>query len=151
MSSSEAQLVRVRLALSRRCSVRPHSAEQAWGATYDAGLSRVHYPEGWGGLGVRAELQSLVDEGLESIGVPSNMQASPGAIGIVARVLAMFANEDQRRRHLRKVFTCEELWCQLFSEPGAGSDLPALRSSVVRVANWILNGHKVWTTMGHIA
>ena len=80
------------------------------------------------------------------------MQASPGAIGIVAPVLAMFANEDQRRRHLRKVFTCEELWCQLFSEPGAGSDLPALRSRAVRDGDsWILNGHKVWTTMGHIA
>ena len=153
MSSAEAQLVRERLALLVEMLQRePHSAEQAWGATYDSGLSRVHYPEGWGGLGVRAELQSLVDEGLESIGVPSNMQASPGAIGIVAPVLAMFANDEQRRRHLRKVFTCEELWCQLFSEPGAGSDLPALRSRAVRDGDsWILNGHKVWTTMGHIA
>ena len=101
---------------------------------------------------MRAELQSLVDESLESIGVPSNMHASPGTIGIVAPVLAMFANDEQRRRHLRKVFTCEELWCQLFSEPSAGSDLPALRSSAVSDGDsWILNGHKVWTTMGHIA
>ena len=144
MSSSEAQLVRERLALLVETLQRePLSAEQAWGATFDAGLSRVHYPEGWGGLGVRAELQSLVDESLESIGVPPNMHASPGAIGIVAPVLAMFANDEQRRRHLRKVFTCEELWCQLFSEPSAGSDLPALRSSGARWSPWILNGHKV--------
>ena len=56
MSSSEAELVRERLAfLVDTLQREPHSAEQAWGATYDAGLSRVHYPEGWGGLGVRAE------------------------------------------------------------------------------------------------
>jgi alkylation response protein AidB-like acyl-CoA dehydrogenase len=153
MTDIEQQLVRERLAgLIDTLQRAPRPKEQAWGATFDAGLSRVHYPEGWGGLGVRAELQSVVDEALDRIGIPPNFPASPGAIGIVAPVLATFASDDQRRRHLRNVFTCEEYWCQLFSEPDAGSDLPGLRSRAVRDGDsWILNGHKVWTTMGHIA
>lgn len=153
MADVQEQLVRERLAvLTGELRREPRPKEQAWGATFDAGLSRVHYPVGWGGLGVRAELQSVVDDGLAAISIPPNFPASPGAIGIVAPVLATFANTDQRRRHLRNVFTCDEYWCQLFSEPDAGSDLPALRSNAVRDGeSWILNGHKVWTTMGHIA
>jgi len=150
---SQEQLVRDRLAvLVERLQREPMAKEQAWGATFDAGLSRVHYAEGWGGIGVRADLQSVVDEGLAGIGIPPNFPANAGGIGIVAPVLATFANDDQRSRHLRKVFTTEEYWCQLFSEPDAGSDLPAIRSTAVRDGDsWILNGHKVWTTMGHIA
>ena len=126
--------------------------EQAWGATFDAGLSRVHYPVGAGGLNVRPDLQALVDAELGHIGVPSNYANHPGGIGVAAPAVANFASEEQRDKYLRKIFTCEEFWCQLFSEPDAGSDLASLRSSVVRDGEeWVLNGHKVWTTMGHIA
>lgn len=131
---------------------RPHSPSEAWGATFDAGLSRVHFPHGRGGIEVRPELQSVVDSRLASIGVPSNFAAHMGGIGVVAPVLANFATNEQCDQYLRKLFTCEEYWCQLFSEPDAGSDLASLRSTVVRDGDsWILNGHKVWTTMAHIA
>src|SRR5690606_31237878 len=107
---------------------------------------------GAGGLGVRQELQSLVDVELDRVGVPSNFRAHAGGIGVIAPVLAKVATAAQRERYLRKVFTCEERWCQLFSEPDAGSDLPSLRTRAVRDGDsWIVNGHKVWTTMGHIA
>jgi alkylation response protein AidB-like acyl-CoA dehydrogenase len=128
------------------------SSVEAWGATFDCGLSRVHFPVGAGGLNVRPELQVLVDTELDRIGIPSNFANHAGGIGVAAPVVANFASEEQRELYLRKIFTCEEFWCQLFSEPDAGSDLASLRTSVVRDGNeWILNGHKVWTTMAHIA
>ena len=152
-TESEETVVRERLSklvedLQR--SARPDS--EAWGATFDAGLSRVSWPVGAGGLAVRPELQGMVDAELARIGVADNYRAHAGGIGVVAPVLAKFANEGQRDKYLRKLFTCEEYWCQLFSEPGAGSDLASLRSTVVRDGDsWILNGQKVWTTMAHIA
>lgn len=146
-------LVRERLAvLIAQLERRPHSAAEAWGATFDAGLSQVSYPRGWGGLDVRPELQGIVDDELARIGVPDNFRAHAGGIGVASPIIAKVGNDAQRARYLRKLFTCEEYWCQLFSEPDAGSDLPSLRTSAVRDGDaWIVNGHKVWTTMGHIA
>lgn len=152
-AGGEELLVRERLAeLVEDLQRTPRSGPEAWGATFDAGLSRVSWPVGAGGLGVRPELQGIVDAELARIGVPDNYREQSGGIGVAAPALAKFATDAQRDRYLRKLFTCEEYWCQLFSEPDAGSDLPSLRSRVVRDGDhWILNGHKVWTTMGHIA
>lgn len=149
----EVGLVKDRLAsLAATLATGRGDPAQAWGAVFDAGLSRVNYPTGWGGLDVRPELQALVDDELERLGVPDNFRAQPGGIGVVAPALAKFGTDDQRARYLRKLFTCTEYWCQLFSEPDAGSDLPALRTRAVRDGDsWVVNGHKVWTTMGHIA
>jgi alkylation response protein AidB-like acyl-CoA dehydrogenase len=146
-------VVRERLAeLVEQLERHPRPGPEAWGATYDAGLSRVSWPTGAGGLDVRPGLQAIVDTELARIGVPDNYREQPGGIGVVAPVLAKFATVEQRDKYLRKLFTCEEYWCQLFSEPDAGSDLASLRSRVVRDGDsWILNGHKVWTTMAHIA
>ena len=150
---AEVALVRERLAaLVDDLRQRPRSPSEAWGAAFDAGLSRVSYPRGWGGLDVRPELQSIVDEGLRRIGVPDNFSEQAGGIGVVAPALAKFGSDDQRAKYLRKLFTCEEFWCQLFSEPGAGSDLASLRTTAVRDGDsWTVNGSKVWTTMAHIA
>ncbi len=149
----EVALVRERLAtLISDLERRPHTPSEAWGATFDAGLSRVNYPLGWGGIDVRPELQSLVDEELVRVGVPDNFSEQAGGIGVVAPALAKFGSDQQRGKYLRKLFTCEEFWCQLFSEPGAGSDLASLRTAAVRDGDsWTVNGGKVWTTMAHIA
>jgi alkylation response protein AidB-like acyl-CoA dehydrogenase len=130
----------------------PRADVDAWGLIYDAGLSRVDFPVGFGGLGAAPELQDVVDAELARIGVPSNYKAHAGGIAIVAPVLANFGNDEQRHRFLRRVFTCEDMWCQLFSEPDAGSDLANLRTRAVRDGDgWVVNGHKVWNTMAHIA
>jgi alkylation response protein AidB-like acyl-CoA dehydrogenase len=153
LEDAEVALVRSRLAtLVEDLQQTPRPPAEAWGATFDAGLSRVSYPLGWGGLDVRPELQSIVDEELERIGIPDNFSEQAGGIGVVAPALAKFGSDEQRGKYLRKLFTCEEFWCQLFSEPGAGSDLASLRTTAVREGDsWRVNGGKVWTTMAHIA
>jgi alkylation response protein AidB-like acyl-CoA dehydrogenase len=67
-----------------------------------------------------------------------------------APTIAVHGTKGQKSRHLRPLFTGEEIWCQLFSEPGAGSDVASSATSAQRDAEeWILNGQKVWTTLAH--
>ncbi len=126
--------------------------EALWGNAFDLGLSRVDFPHGLGGLGVRRELQWLVDDALAGVAVPGNFKRNIRGIAVVAPVVAAFGNTGQQTRFLRPIFTCEHIWCQLFSEPDAGSDLASLRTSAVPDADgWRLTGEKVWNTMAHIA
>ena len=132
-------------------------------ARFDAGLAWVHYPAGLGGLGLSRELQAMVDAEFAAAGAPDN---EPGRIGIglgmAAPTILRFGSHEQQRRYLRPLWTGEEVWCQLFSEPGAGSDLAALATRAVRVragprlgrrcgADWVVDGQKVWTSTAHNA
>ena len=124
-----------------------------WGRQYDMGLAWVQFAEGFGGLGVAPRHQATVARRLESAGAPTwNRAVNLLGIGMGAGVLAAHGTEEQQRRWLRPMFTTEDMWCQLFSEPGAGSDVANLSSRAVRDGDeWILNGQKVWTTLAHIA
>jgi len=126
--------------------------DQTWGAVYDAGLSRVDFPADRGGLGVQPDLQWVVDDALQAGGVPNNFNDNIAGIAVVAPVITAFGTAEQQSRHLRRIFTCEDVWCQLFSEPEAGSDLASLRTRAERDGDgWTLTGHKVWNTMAHIS
>ncbi|MEN3271647.1 MAG: hypothetical protein V7636_408 [Actinomycetota bacterium] len=128
------------------------SPRDAWGATFDAGLSRVDFPVGLGGLGVRPELQWIVDDALAAAGVPSGFPQNISGMGVVAPVLAAFGTAQQQDRYLRPIYTCDDIWCQLFSEPDAGSDVASLRTRAVPDGDgWRVTGQKVWNTMAHIA
>jgi alkylation response protein AidB-like acyl-CoA dehydrogenase len=123
-----------------------------WGAQFDLGLAWVHFPEGFGGMGFDPKLQEHVDERLEAAGAPSNVNVNFMLVGMAGPTLAALGTDEQRQRFLRTGFICEEIWCQLFSEPGAGSDLAALSTSAVRDGDeWTFNGQKVWTTLAHVA
>ena len=124
-----------------------------WGARFDAGLAWVGFPPGCGGRGVSPGLQVLVDELLGEAGAPLNWSRNPVGLGAVAAALVGHGSDGQRRRWLRPIFTCEEGWCQLWTEPGAGSDLAAVAATAVRCpdAAWEISGHKVFSTLAHVA
>jgi alkylation response protein AidB-like acyl-CoA dehydrogenase len=123
------------------------------GARFDAGLAWVSFPEGAGGLDLPAEHQALVDTLFREAGAPAHL---PGRNGIgrdmAAPTIAAFGTPAQRTRLLRPLWTGEEEYCQLFSEPGAGSDLAAVATRAVRDGDdWVVNGQKVWTSSAHTA
>ncbi|MFE7978870.1 acyl-CoA dehydrogenase family protein [Streptomyces shenzhenensis] len=122
-------------------------------ARFDAGLAWVHYPEGLGGLGAPRALQAVVDAELAAAGAPDNDPRRIGiGLGMAAPTVLRHGTEEQQRRFLRPLWTGEEVWCQLFSEPGAGSDLAALGTRAVREGDtWVVDGQKVWTSSAHLA
>jgi alkylation response protein AidB-like acyl-CoA dehydrogenase len=123
------------------------------GRQFDLGLAWVHFPVGHGGLDVDPKLQQRVTARLRDVGAPDNRFANFMGVGMAAPTIVAFGTDAQRERFLRPLFTCEEIWCQLFSEPGAGSDLAGLATTAVRQpdGDWVLSGQKVWTTLAHVA
>ncbi|HSL58098.1 MAG TPA: acyl-CoA dehydrogenase family protein [Acidimicrobiales bacterium] len=122
------------------------------GAQFDLGLAWVHFPEGKGGLGVSPRLQNIVNERLAKAGAPSPYARNPIGYGMGAPTVLTHGSDAQSDRYLRPLFTGEEIWCQLFSEPGAGSDVAGLSSRAVRDGDeWVVNGQKVWTTLAHLS
>jgi alkylation response protein AidB-like acyl-CoA dehydrogenase len=122
-------------------------------ARFDAGLAWVHYPLGLGGLDLPRALQPVVDEVLADAGMPDNdpLRITIG-LGMAAPTILRHGTDEQRHRWLRPLWTGEELWCQLFSEPGAGSDLASLTTRAVRDGeDWVVSGQKVWTSLAHEA
>ena len=123
------------------------------GACYDAGLSWVNFPEGLGGLGVSRALQAVADTILQGAGGPVPLGLNPMGYGMAAPTVREHAqSEDLKKFFLRPLATTEDIWCQLFSEPGAGSDLAGLATSAVPDGGeWVINGQKVWTSLAHKA
>ena len=130
-------------------------------ARFDAGLAWVHYPAGLGGQGLPRSLQAAVDAEFTAAGAPDNNPARIGiGLGMAAPTILAFGTQEQKERWLRPLWTGEEVWCQLFSEPGAGSDLAGLATRAVRVKgdgeagggeSWRVTGQKVWTSIAHAA
>lgn len=123
------------------------------GEQFDRGLACVHFPEGHGGLGLARKAQAIVDAELASAGRHyHNLSVNPIGIGMGMPTVLTHGSEDMMRRLLRPCFTGEEIWCQLFSEPGAGSDVAGLATrAMLDGEEWIVNGQKVWTTLAHVA
>ena len=123
------------------------------GACYDAGLAWVHFPEGLGGLGTSRGLQAVADNILQGAGGPVPLGLNPMGYGMAAPTVREHAQTDEiKKLFLRPLATTEDIWCQLFSEPGAGSDLAGLATSAVLDGDdWVINGQKVWTSLAHKA
>ena len=125
--------------------------EEFRGHQFDAGLAWVQYPEGNGGLGVAPQLQRNVNRRLAEAGAPP-MDLSMFFIALAGPTIVTHGDEAVKQRFLRPMFTGEEKWCQLFSEPGAGSDFAGLGCKAVKDGDeWVINGQKVWNTLAHIA
>ncbi|CAB5015190.1 unannotated protein [freshwater metagenome] len=114
-----------------------------------SGFAAPHWPRPWG-LEASAAEQIQIDEALRSRNAPRPM--NPIGIGWAGPTLLVAGTPEQHEKWLPGILDGSELWCQLFSEPGAGSDLASLRTTAVRDGDeFIVNGQKVWTTLGHVA
>ena len=121
------------------------------GARFDRGLAWVHFPTGHGGLDMRPDLNRHVEERLRAAGAAAQDPAT-FFIALAGPTIATHGSEEVKKRFLRPMFTGEEKWCQLFSEPGAGSDFAGLGTKAIRDGDeWIINGQKVWNTLAHLA
>jgi len=123
------------------------------GAQFDHGLAWVYFPQDCGGLGLNPKMQAIVNDELRKGGKTyyEDLVINPIGIGMGAATLLTYGSEAMRKL-LRPCFTGEEIWCQMFSEPGAGSDLAGLATRAVRDGDsWIINGQKVWTTLAHVS
>lgn len=123
------------------------------GAQFDAGLAWVHFPQGRGGLGLARGRQLEVDALLEAAGAPRpDVGRNSIGLGMAAPTILAFGTPQMQERYLRPLFACEEIWCQLFSEPGAGSDLAGVATRAVPDGDdWVVDGQKVWTSGAHNA
>ena len=122
------------------------------GAQFDRGLAWVHFPEGNGGLGLNPKLQRTINERVFAEGAPNPAYRNPIGYGMCGPTVVGWGSDAQKERYLRPLFTGEEIWCQLFSEPGSGSDFAGLAAKGVKDGDeWICNGQKVWTTLAHLA
>nr|WP_242424823.1 acyl-CoA dehydrogenase family protein [Frankia sp. EI5c] len=122
------------------------------GARFDAGLAWVWVERGHGGLGAEASSQPLVEERLAAAGAPAPFRYNPIGVGMAGPTLLTHGTVTQRSAYLRPLFAGTEVWCQLFSEPSAGSDVAGLATRARREGGeWIVDGQKVWTSYAHLA
>ncbi|UDY36439.1 acyl-CoA dehydrogenase family protein [Dermatobacter hominis] len=120
-------------------------------AQFDAGLAWVHFAEGDGGLGLSPKLQKTIAERIKAAGGPLGGAKNPIGYGMCGPAVETHGTPEQKQL-LRPLFSNEHIWCQLFSEPGAGSDVASLAMRAERDGDeWIVNGQKVWTTLAHIS
>jgi alkylation response protein AidB-like acyl-CoA dehydrogenase len=131
---------------------RTTPVEEFRGRQFDLGLAWISFPEGQGGLNLRPDLQREVDRRVVEAGA-----TPPGAreffgLTMAGPTVVTHGSDELRSRILRRTFTGEESWCQLFSEPGSGSDLAGLSTRAIRDGDeWVITGQKVWNTLAHIA
>ncbi len=115
----------------------------------EAGYVAPHWPRPWGRDAAPAD-QLAIDAVIRELRVPR--PENPIGIGWAGPTLLVAGTEAQQRQFLPGILDGSEIWCQLFSEPGAGSDLASLSTPAVRDGDeYVINGQKVWTTLAHVA
>lgn len=117
---------------------------------YAAGYSGIAWPSAYGGQGLSMVEHYLANVELGRVAAPESVNT----IGreLVGPILLAVGTEEQKRRYIPRILTVEDIWCQGFSEPNAGSDLASLRTKAVRDGgDWIVSGQKVWTSYAHHA
>jgi len=117
---------------------------------YEAGYVGMLWPREYGGWGATAMQQAIVQDEMARIGAPPAINGL--GIGFIGPTIIVHGTEAQKQRYLKKMLTAEEIWCQLYSEPNAGSDLAGLKTRAEDAGDgFIINGQKIWTSSGPIA
>jgi alkylation response protein AidB-like acyl-CoA dehydrogenase len=124
---------------------------RAWNRTLaDARYAAIAWPEEWGGRGAGVMEQVVYAEEMHRAQAPGTL--NPLGLSNIAPAIIEHGTDDQKRTLLPRMLCGDDIWCQGFSEPNAGSDLASLRTSAVRDGDsWVVNGQKTWNTLGNIA
>jgi alkylation response protein AidB-like acyl-CoA dehydrogenase len=132
-------------------AVGPEVAKTRQATLYDAGFVGVTWPVEVGGRGGTLMWQAIVDQEMARLDLPALINLI--GIGMCGPTVIVHGSADQKQRYLKRLLRADDIWCQLFSEPAAGSDLAGLRMKAVRGddGDWRVNGQKVWTTGAHVA
>lgn len=132
-----------------------HEQRRAWHRKlYEAGFIGMGWPKEYGGRAARPMEQAIVGEEMARLNIPGGVNGL--GTGFIGPTLIAHGTEEQKRRYVPKILTAEEIWCQLYSEPNAGSDLAGLRTEAIRESfedgeYYVVNGQKVWTSQAHLA
>jgi alkylation response protein AidB-like acyl-CoA dehydrogenase len=124
---------------------------RAWNRTLaEARYAAIAWPEEWGGRGAGVMEQVVYAEEMHRARSPGTL--NPLGLSNIAPAIIEHGTDEQKRTFLPRMLRGDDIWCQGFSEPNAGSDLASLRTSAVRDGDvWVVNGQKTWTTLGHVA
>jgi alkylation response protein AidB-like acyl-CoA dehydrogenase len=117
---------------------------------YEAGYVGMLWPKEYGGWGATPMQQAIVQDEMARISAPPAINGL--GIGFIGPTIIVHGTEAQKQRYLKKILTAEEIWCQLYSEPNAGSDLASLKTRAEDAGDhFVVNGQKIWTSSGPIA
>jgi alkylation response protein AidB-like acyl-CoA dehydrogenase len=119
-------------------------------ALFDAGFIGITWPKEYGGQGLTFVEEMILHQEMALQKSPPMLNVL--GVGMAGPTIIAYGTEDQKQRYPAKILSCEEIWCQGYSEPNAGSDLASLQTRAVKDGeHWVINGQKVWTSLAHIA
>jgi alkylation response protein AidB-like acyl-CoA dehydrogenase len=132
---------------------RPEAFEflRRWQATlYEGGFIGVTWPREYGGQGLTFMEEMILHQEMALQKAPPILNIL--GVGMAGPTIIAYGTEEQKKRYPAKILSCEEIWCQGYSEPNSGSDLAALQTRAVKDGDhYVINGQKVWTSLAHVA